>query len=316
MTTDLPPRKVSHLRVFACSLAVVAVSLTGFLFGVNLEAIAPANGTITARDLTRVRTGLAGLVEPGWHEGYLSRPGGPLLAVRMDGQGNGRLDPAAGEPHEVFHAEWTEDGRRSAVQQVRWHHLQPGDELWPAQVLAVVRNDDLRDQLGHLDDQIKDQESHGENPFLLRRDRDRIRERLNQGILRVPATGDRWQVVAVGVEHQQAVQPGDVVATVVPLDPHTGQPRDLRVRLAVEEKHWADLQPGQLVRLQSAVHNHRLHGYADGQLDHLEPAADSDHHLHAEAAVTASPFSLPLGSSVQAEVVVGRKPVYRLILEH
>jgi hypothetical protein len=302
--------------VFAGSLALVAAALAGLLFGVSLEALAPATGTVTARDLTEVRAALAGLVELGWYEGQIDRPEGAPLAVRLDGQGNGRTDPTAGGPHLVGHGEWYHDGRRLPVRPTGFHRLQAGDDLWPGQPLAAVHNADLRARLGHLDDQIKELESRGESTLLLRRDRDRLRERLAQAVLHVPAAGDRWLAVAVPAEPGQAVRPGDPIAVIVPVDRHTGQPLHLRVRLEIEEKHWADVRPGQAVRLQSAVYNHRLYGHADGRIDRLEPAADGSHYMHAEAAVTAAPFALPLGSAVRAEVLVGRKPVYRIILEH
>jgi hypothetical protein len=91
-------------------------------------------------------------------------------------------------------------------------------------------------------------------------------------------------------------------------------------RLDVEEKHWGAIAIGQPVRLHSGVHNHRLHGVAEGRIERLEPYGEATGHgerrFHALAAVTATPFALPLGSSFQAEVVVGRKLVYRVILEH
>ena len=52
MTTESLPRRKSHLRVFGLSLGLVVLCLAGLLFGVSLEAIAPATGTVTARDLT------------------------------------------------------------------------------------------------------------------------------------------------------------------------------------------------------------------------------------------------------------------------
>lgn len=316
MTTESLPRRKSHLRVFGLSLGLVVLCLAGLLFGVNLEAIAPATGTVTARDLTELRAALPGLVELGWYEGQITRPSGAPIAVRLDGQGNGRTEPGFGEPHAVAHHEWYEDGRRLPVQLLGFHPLKPGDELWPGQVVATIRNDVLRQRLGHLDDQIKDQESRGEHPFLLRRDRERLRERLGQAALLVPASGERWLATAVDLRPGQAVRPGDRVAVVVPIDPETRQPRDLLARLDLDEKNGAGLQAGQTVRLQSAVHNHRLHGTAAARIERLEPAVDGSHHLHADAVITAAPFSLPLGSSVKAEVIIGRKPVYRIILEH
>ena len=64
-----PPRPTCHLRVFAVCLSLVALALLTMLFGVQLEAVVPATGTITAKNLIEVRTRLAGLVEPGWYEG-------------------------------------------------------------------------------------------------------------------------------------------------------------------------------------------------------------------------------------------------------
>src|SRR5262249_59544343 len=79
----------SHVRIFSISLAVVVLALAGLLFGVRMEAITPATGSITARDLYEVRSLSAGLVEPGWYEGEVPRPGGEAMRVRLDAQGNG-----------------------------------------------------------------------------------------------------------------------------------------------------------------------------------------------------------------------------------
>lgn len=236
MSSWTPPRPTYHLRVFAISLAMVFVALAAFLFAVRMEAIAPATGVITARELQDVRVPHAGLVEPGWYD------------------------------------------------EKTFHRLEPGAELSPGQALATVRPESKEPQ-----------------------------------VLRVPDGSSRWQVVSVHATRGQAVKAGDLLARIVPLDPETGQPRDLLARLEFEEKHVGDLAIGQPVRLASTMYNARLHGHAEAVLERLdptgEPTAASDPRFHAIARITHAPFRLPLGSTFKAEVVVGRKTVYRIILE-
>ncbi|MBY0526236.1 MAG: HlyD family secretion protein [Gemmataceae bacterium] len=315
----VPPRPTYHLRVFAVSLVLVVLCLVGLLFGVHMEAVAPVTGTITARDVQEVRSLLPGLIEPGWYEGEISLPGNTFLSVRMDSQGNGRVDPVVGAVETVIHHEWLDNGRKRAVKPGGFHRLQPGDELWPGQVVAALRADDLRFQVQRIEDQLKERESRGDSLGALVRERDRLRTQLSQAILTAPEK-ENSLVLEVRVAPLQAVQPGDSIATLVPIDPQTHQPRDLVARLDVDEKHWDLLKPGQSVRVRSNVHNHRLNGCAAARIERMEPAGEAygggDRRFHALAPITASPFHLPIGSSFQAEVIVGRKLVYRIILEH
>jgi hypothetical protein len=107
---------------------------------------------------------------------------------------------------------------------------------------------------------------------------------------------------------------------VVPIDPETHQPRDLIALLEVEEGRFGDVRPEQPVRLFSAVYNHRVYGCGEALVQRLEPlgeaAPDGRRRFRALAPVTQAPFPLPLGSSFKAEIVVGRKTVYRIIQEH
>lgn len=258
----VPPRATYHLRVFAVSLVLVVLFLAALLFAVDVEAVAPATGVVTARDLREVRAPVAGLVE---------------------------------------------------------HKLRPGDELASADVLATVRNDDLRARLRIVQDQLNEAQSRGDPTTALGHERDHLQAQLASAVLRVPEGGP-WLVLEAKAAPLSAVRAGDVIAVIVPLDPQTRQPRDLVARLEVDEKHWGSLETGQTVRLRSAVHNHRLHGAAEARIDRLEPcgeaAGNEGRRFHATAAVTSVPYPLPLGSSFQAEVVVGRKRVYRVILEH
>src|SRR5262249_48720279 len=153
--------------IFVLSLLLLAFALTGLLFGVNLEAVAPATGTVIARDLQEIRSLLTGLVEPGWYEGQTNPSGAAPRAVRCDGQGEGIADPADGKIQTVH----------VTPEELRFHRLQPGDLLWPGQVVAVVRSE-----------------------------RDAPRQQVV--VLRVPSSAELWMAVQVRVAPFQAVQAG------------------------------------------------------------------------------------------------------------
>jgi hypothetical protein len=321
----IPPRRAYHLRIFVVSLTLVVIGLAAFLLGVRMEAVAPATGTITARDLCDVRTLLPGLIEPGWYESEVAVPGASPRRVRLDSQGNGLADPAGEVAGAVREYELRDADRALRIQpeSVRFHRLEPGDELWPGQLLAAVRADDWRFELKQIEDQLRMAEGSGNQAAdsdRLRARRDALRHQLSEAQIHVPATGKLWLAVQVRVAPLQAVQPGDVIATIVPVDPESRQPLDLIARLEVDEKHCGDLAPGQIVHLQSDMHNHRLHGQAEARVERIEPwgepATDGQRRYTVIAPVTQAPFPLALGSTVKAEVVVGRKVVYRIILEH
>jgi hypothetical protein len=288
MTTSWkPPRPTYYLRTFGICLVLVVLCLTGFLFGIRMEAVVPASGIILARDQEEFRSPMTGLVEPGWYEGEIVASGSAPLRVRLDAQGDGSTDPAAGSKKRV-RAYQLADGRNLAKTGVCFHRLQPGDELWPGQVFAQVRTDQI----------------------LPRR-----------AVLRVPDKGGPWLTLEVPVARGQRIQAGDVIATLAPLDPRTHQPRDLIAHLDIDEKHFGDVAPDQVVRLHSTISNHRHHGHATARIERLEPwgkpAGAGQRRFHALAPVQESPGQpLPLGSTFKAEIVVGRKLMYRIILEH
>ena len=73
------------------------------------------------------------------------------------------------------------------------------------------------------------------------------------------------------------------------------------------------------MRIYSTMYNQRLHGHAEGRIERLEPLAEAlpsgERRFRAVAVITAAPFALRVGSSFKAEIVIGRKQVYRIILE-
>jgi hypothetical protein len=313
-----PPGRTGYLRLFLLSLSLVLVCLLGLLFGVRMEAVVPATGIVKARDQQDLRALVAGPVEPGWYEGEVVRPGAVPLRARLDADGNGQTDPAQGGVLPVQAGELA-DGSGLRVGPTRWHRLRAGDMLWPGQPVARVRAEDLRQQFLHVEQRLQERQSQGETDPALRAEHELLRERLAQAVLRAPTGEPSWLVLKVHVEPLAPVRPGDAVALVAPCDA-TGRPRDLVAELEVSESHGNGLEPGQAVRLYSTMYNHRLHGHAEARLEHLDPWADGGQDgsrlFHAVAAITNSPFPLPLGSSLKAEVVTGRKAVYRLILEH
>jgi hypothetical protein len=312
------PSPTRYLRVFLFSLTLVFLCLAGFLFGVRMEAVVTAPGTLKAKGQHEVRALVAGLVELGWHEGTVAGPSGPPLHARLDPQGNGRTDPSAGKALAV-QAYGLADGSGRRIGPTRFHRLEAGDILWPEQILGRVRADELRLELSRVQQRLEEVQGQGQSDHALQAQRDLLRERLAQSLVYAPQGEGAWLVLKVRVEPLAAVQPGDALALIAPCDARTGQPRDVIAELDVPESHYDGLAPGQEVRLYSATHNHRLHGHAEGRLERLGPlaeAAGGGRSFRAVAAVTESPFPLLSGSSIKAEIVTGRKPVYRIILEH
>lgn len=130
----------------------------------------------------------------------------------------------------------------------------------------------------------------------------------------------RWRVVEVLVRDGDFVHPAQPVVRLVEFHPKTGEFLLPLVRLDIEEKHFGEVAVGQEVRIYSNMYHHRTHGVGRGRIERLEPFGEPGPNgsqvFHAWVAITESPFPLKLGSSVRAEVLLGRKPTYRIILEH
>jgi hypothetical protein len=305
------------LCVFVVSLSVLLISLTGFLFGVRLEAVMPASAIVAARDQHDVRALVSGLIDPGWHEGLLPQTKGPPLRLRLDDQGNGMADPAQSSARVREYR--LADGRQVLPAEFTFHRIETGDVVWPGLVLGRIRSDELDVRLRTLKARLEDLDSRGESARETLVEYNSLRQRLEQAVVRVPAGADPWLVLKVHVLSMQAVKPGDPVVQIAPVDPQTHQPRQLIALLDVHEKHTGELTADQTVRLYATTHNQRLHGHAEGRLLRVEPLAElgsnGERHFRAQAAITHTPFPLRLGSTCKAEIVVGRKQVYRIILE-
>jgi hypothetical protein len=142
----------------------------------------------------------------------------------------------------------------------------------------------------------------------------------NDAVLRAPGEPARWLILELPVADGQFVQEGDVLASLIPVDPDTHRPLDLVVRVEIDEKQFASVEAGQETRLYSNMHHHRTHGIATGVVERIEPLGtdgpNGSRKFHAWIKVTNAPFPLKLGSSVRAEIVTGQKPTFQIILEH
>jgi hypothetical protein len=74
------------------------------------------------------------------------------------------------------------------------------------------------------------------------------------------------------------------------------------------------------VRLSSGVFNHRLYGTVAGHVEKVQPRGRpgpaGQRCFTVQASLDGCALPLPLGSSCKAEIVLGKKLIYRMILEH
>jgi hypothetical protein len=230
-----PPR---HLHVFGISLLLIVGALVLFLFGVRMEAIAPATGVVTSPQIVTIRAAKSGIIE---------KAGSPVnIAPDSD----------------TF--------------------LQGGTEI--AQIRPIGDT----------------------NPKAMT-------------AVRLAADFPSWLVLEVHFADGQRIQEGDPIVTVYPMSAD-GAVVHHPVRLEIDEKNFGAIEPGQEVRMTSNMFSHRSHGVAKGVIERLEPMGvggpNGGRKFHAWVKVKDSPFELKLGSSVKAEVIVGRKKTYQIILEH
>jgi hypothetical protein len=135
-----------------------------------------------------------------------------------------------------------------------------------------------------------------------------------------PDDEELWLVVAVHVQPGEVVTAGQRLMTLAPLNPETKEPRELMIVLEVNEEYAAEVKTKQKLRVTSNLYNERTHGKFDAVVERVEPLAligeDGKRRYRVSAVLEGRPPRLLLGSGVKAEIVLGKKPVYRIILEH
>ncbi len=280
-TVNNPPGRTFYVRTFVISLVIVFGGLATFLFAVRMESTVAGKGIIRSRQEVTLRANAPGVVQLGWYEGKVTKTQTPALSYRVDVKGNGLAKTADGNFLIVKHDK-TPNSKLPTDDRV-FRALKAGDFVWPGQVMAAV-------------------------------------PKFQEEPLTAPTSPDLWLVQQVHVEHLSAIKAGDKVVTLVPVDGETKQPIDLVADVTFDEEHAAEVAQGQTVRLYSNMYNARLHGKAEGVVRWIHPwiseSGTDGRHIRVQIEMTQSPFPLRLGAGVVAKVVVGRKPVYRIILEH
>jgi multidrug resistance efflux pump len=136
----------------------------------------------------------------------------------------------------------------------------------------------------------------------------RVQAELDRYVLRAPEPG---VVVALPKDDGEAVQRGELVA-IIALDDQCC------IRLRIDEDQFREVSVGQSIRFYSAMYPYREHGHATGKIDLIQPWARQEGgriYYEAIASVTSTPFELKLGSSVSADIILGRKPLYRMVFD-
>jgi HlyD family secretion protein len=137
--------------------------------------------------------------------------------------------------------------------------------------------------------------------------------------VQLPGDFAQWIVLEVHAGDGQRVEEGDSIATMCPIAVDSGVVYG-QVRLEIDEKNFGAIAPGQQVRLTSNMFSHRTHGIAKGVIERLEPlgveSPNGGRKFYAWVKVVDRPFELKLGSSLKAEVIVGNKKTWQIILEH
>jgi hypothetical protein len=127
-------------------------------------------------------------------------------------------------------------------------------------------------------------------------------------------------IAECGVRPGEAVQAGQKLATLVALRSPEGDVENPLVRAEFDEKQFAEVKVGQAVRIKSSMYPSRTHGHAEGVVSSVQPVGvvgeRGRRKFVAEVKVNQSPFRLLHGSSVEVEVLLGRKETFRVILEH
>ena len=142
----------------------------------------------------------------------------------------------------------------------------------------------------------------------VQRQRRLVEEDLERHSLHAPVDG---LVVAVPKHEGQAVEAGELVAIIAASD-------RTELILRVDEEYFKEVAQGLPVRIYSSVFPYRDYGLATGNVSAIDPWArhDTDRpYYRIWVAVESSPFEMKLGSTVSGEVVLGTKPLYRVLFD-
>ena len=127
---------------------------------------------------------------------------------------------------------------------------------------------------------------------------------------------DKGRIVRVEKLRGEPVQRGELVLVLSPDDRR-------RIVFRVPERDSVKVATGQMVRIYSPLFPYRQYGVADGEVYMVKNWAEANDtgqtgssglSYEVRVYVTDAPYVLPLGSSVQGEIMVGKKQVFRILL--
>jgi len=127
---------------------------------------------------------------------------------------------------------------------------------------------------------------------------------------------EKGRVVRVDKKPGEPVQRGELVLLLTPDDRR-------RVVFRVPERDSVKVRPGQPVRIYSPLFPYRQYGVAEGEVYMVgnwaesvgaNPVGGGGPSYEVRVYVTDAPYTLPLGSSVQGEITVGKKQIFRILL--
>jgi len=150
---------------------------------------------------------------------------------------------------------------------------------------------------------------------LMERPLERARELLSRCRITAPQDG---LVVRAGKLPGESVSRGELLMVLTPND-------ERRIFFRVPERDIVKVKPDQEVRLYSQLYPYRQYGVAEGTVYRVENWAAAqelaspgggERRYEVRTRVTYCPYPgpLPLGSSVQGEILVGKKQIYRVLL--
>ena len=135
-----------------------------------------------------------------------------------------------------------------------------------------------------------------------------VEEEQRRRLLRSPVAG---RVVAVPKREGEAVDPGDLVAIVASSD-------RTEVILRVDEEYFKEVALDLPARVYSSVYPYREYGWANGKVSGIDPWARHDAnrpYYRIWVKIESAPFPMKLGSTVTGEIILGTKPLYRVLFE-
>jgi len=133
------------------------------------------------------------------------------------------------------------------------------------------------------------------------------KEELERAVIVAPAVG---VVTSVPKEDGERAEPGELLVQIA-----TGP--GAKLRIYIDERSVFKVALGQRVQIRSSAYPYLKHGVCWGVVDKLQLWAElrgQRNFYEAEVTVTEAPFELPLGSSAEARVRVGRKPILQILL--